>query len=44
MKGRTYRYFTDALFPFGYGLSYTQFELKKAKVEKKGTNHEGEAW
>ena len=38
MKGRTYRYFTDALFPFGYGLSYTQFELKKAKVEKKGTN------
>ena len=27
MKGRTYRYFTDALFPFGYGLSYTQFEV-----------------
>ena len=27
MKGRTYRYFTDALFPFGYGLSYTKFEL-----------------
>ena len=26
MKGRTYRYFDDALFPFGYGLSYTQFE------------------
>ena len=25
MKGRTYRYFSDALFPFGYGLSYTQF-------------------
>ena len=22
MKGRTYRYFNDALFPFGYGLSY----------------------
>ncbi|MBP5715294.1 MAG: glycoside hydrolase family 3 C-terminal domain-containing protein [Prevotella sp.] len=38
MKGRTYRYFSDALFPFGYGLSYTQFELKKAMVEKKGTN------
>ena len=38
MKGRTYRYFTDALFPFGYGLSYTQFEVNKAKVEKKGTN------
>ncbi len=28
MKGRTYRYFRGkALFPFGYGLSYTSFEL-----------------
>lgn len=27
MKGRTYRYFEDALFPFGYGLSYTTFEF-----------------
>ena len=33
MKGRTYRYFTDALFPFGYGLSYTTFELGNEKVE-----------
>ena len=32
MKGRTYRYFDDALFPFGYGLSYTQFELGEATV------------
>ena len=32
MRGRTYRYFTDALFPFGYGLSYTQFELGEATV------------
>ena len=37
MKGRTYRYFTDALFPFGFGLSYTDFMIKSAKVEKKGT-------
>ena len=27
MKGRTYRYFTDALFPFGYGLSYTEWKV-----------------
>ena len=30
MKNRTYRYYTgEALFPFGYGLSYTQFEFGK---------------
>ena len=33
MKGRTYRYFNDALFPFGYGLSYTNFEIKNGKLE-----------
>ena len=33
MKRRTYRYFDDALFPFGYGLSYTTFEVGEAKVE-----------
>ena len=32
MKGRTYRYFSDALFPFGYGLNYTTFEIGEAKV------------
>ena len=36
MKGRTYRYFNDALFAFGHGLSYTDFEVKNAKLEKKG--------
>ena len=33
MKGRTYRYFNDALFPFGYGLSYTSFEMSNEKYE-----------
>ena len=33
MKGRTYRYFTDALFPFGYGLSFTSFEIRNEKLE-----------
>jgi beta-glucosidase len=33
MKGRTYRYMEDALFPFGYGLSYTTFEVGKARQD-----------
>lgn len=33
MKGRTYRYMEhEALYPFGYGLSYTTFALKEAEV------------
>jgi beta-glucosidase len=38
MKGRTYRYFNDPLFAFGYGLSYTSFEIGNAKVSKSGKN------
>ncbi len=39
MANRTYRYFRgEPLFPFGYGLSYTSFNIGKPKYNaKKGT-------
>ena len=35
MKGRTYRYFADPLFAFGYGLSYTQFNIGELSLSSK---------
>ena len=40
MKGRTYRYFNDPLFAFGYGQSYTTFEIGEAKIDGKGTDYQ----
>lgn len=35
MTGRTYRYMKqDALYPFGYGLSYTEFTCEEAKLSR----------
>ncbi|MBE5924210.1 MAG: glycoside hydrolase family 3 protein [Lachnospiraceae bacterium] len=37
MKGRTYRYIKgEPLYPFGYGLSYTDFEYSKLCVSEDG--------
>ncbi|MCW0484950.1 glycoside hydrolase family 3 C-terminal domain-containing protein, partial [Gaoshiqia sediminis] len=34
MTDRTYRYTTETLFPFGFGLSYTTFEIGNATISK----------
>ena len=38
MKGRTYRFMSDALFPFGFGLSYTDFSIGIGKIGKTKIN------
>ena len=39
MKGRTYRYFSNPLFAFGYGQSYTTFAIGDATIEGQGGSY-----
>ncbi len=38
MTDRTYRYTNDHLFPFGFGLSYTKFQIGNASISKTNIN------
>ncbi|KAA6329491.1 Beta-glucosidase [termite gut metagenome] len=41
MEGRTYRYFKGkALYPFGYGLSYSNFKYSPLQVQQSGKTNE----
>ena len=42
MENRTYRYFRGTpQYAFGYGLSYTTFEVGKGKISKKSMKEDG---
>ena len=42
MKGRTYRYMKqDAMYPFGYGLSYNEYELSNVKADREALTEDG---
>lgn len=44
MKGRTYRFMDDPLFPFGFGLSYTTFSIGDATLSKAIIQANESAW
>ncbi len=39
MDGRTYKYMSDALFPFGFGLSYAKFSMGEINLSQKKLKH-----